>query len=713
MLSPFAHSVSESALIANTYPRGLLDWAGHRTGGVRRLFYGATGRPAGDLIETPLLSRLRDWARDVAGRHADAPRIVLLVGGPGNGKTEAVEEAIRALERELALDGELEAILAPRFAPTDGSTVPRLVQVDIGLTLRSARELVLTLVQDASVADPALAGKSAAALLVDDLEREVAADKSHVYLACVNRGVLDDALILATEGGRENVRALIESVVRAAGTGLAAPRCWPLLDFAAVAVWPMDVESLLVTRDVPDDEPSDSPVMQVLALATAADRWPAEGTCPAGDRCPHCHSRGLLAGARHRTSLLQVLRWYELASGKRWSFRDLLSLLSYLLAGAPVEAAGTVLGPCEWAARLLEMNARGTGKPDATRLAAPFLLVAAQYQHALFGKWPRLGRAGIRADLKELGLEQDSTLLGLHYFLTMDRTASIPGTLRDQLSSICDLLDPALADPDTDVDVSARSKVPLRDLDARFSHGVREGLTMIRRYHSLSPLEADLLTRLAGADERVGAPDVRRRRPATAARMHMLLRDFACRMVRRSLGAAAAVVRDAQMLRDFQQVIAGDEQLLYNAVREVEKQLNDRNHFVVDLTTTFGEPLPPETRRVVLRTDPQKVRPAPATGAGRPRSDLRYLSAGRNSASQAIPLTYELFRSIRELQDGMLSASLPRAVKASLDAVRARLAGRVVRDEEQLDQAKIFIGIRDDVIVREMGKFLVRDRAEQ
>ncbi len=703
----------EPVTIPAPYPGGLLEWAGHRSGGVRRLFYNATGRPAGDLIETPLLGRLRGWAREAAGAQGPFPRILLLVGGPGNGKTEAVEEAIRALERELALDGGLAALLAPRFAPTDGSTVPRLVEVDLGRSLRCPRPLVLTLVQDASVADRALHGRSPASLLVDDLERELAAGESHLYLACVNRGVLDDALILATDHGREPVRALLEAVVRAAGSGLAAPTCWPLARFPEVAVWPMDVESLLAPFATEGQVPAPPPAAQVLAMATAQERWPAEGACPAGDRCPYCHSRTLLAGPRHGSALLQVLRWYELASGKRWSFRDLLSLLSYLLAGASVEGTGGVQGPCEWAARLLELNARGTGRPDATRLAAPFLLMAAQYQHALFAEWPRLGRRGIRAELRELGLEQDGTLLGLHYFLTMDRSASIPGTLRSQLVSVCDLLDPALANPDADVDVSARTKVRLRDLDARFSHGVREGLAMIRRYHSLSPLEVDVLTRLADADERVGAPDVRRRRPATAARMHMLLRDFACRVVRRSLGTGAAVVRDVQVLQDFERVIAGDDQLLYHAARQVEHLLNERNHFVVDLTTTFGEPLPPEARRVVLRTTRQRVRVAAVSEAGRPRSDLRFLSVGSNEGSQAIPLTYELFRSIRELQEGMLGASLPRAVTASLDAVRARLAGRVVRDEEQLDGSEIRIGIRDDVVVREMGRFLVRRGDEQ
>jgi hypothetical protein len=56
----------------------------------------------------------------------------------------------------------------------------------------------------------------------------------------------------------------------------------------------------------------------------------------------------------------------------------------------------------------------------------------------------------------------------------------------------------------------------------------------------------------------------------------------------------------------------------------------------------------------------------------------------------------------------MVPASLPRSVVALLDTTRAKLAGSVVRDEETLEGSKIHLGIRDDVIVRNFGTFLIR-----
>lgn len=689
------------------YPEGLLEWAGHRSGGVRRLFYDATGgRPSGDLIQTPLLARLSGWAEAVAGGQKDIPRIVLLVGGPGNGKTEAVEDVIRQLEVHFAIDSELQDQLRPLFAPTDGSTVPRRAELSWGAGPIHS----LALVQDASVTDHSKPAQTAASLLVDDLVEALSGGAGSLYLACVNRGVLDDALILVTDAKREGARHLLESIVRAVGTHAAAPPCWPLNGYPAVAVWPMDAESLLVSASQMDN--AATPAAQMLALATSDDRWSPFGECAAGVRCPYCQSRLLLSQEPHQASIQHILRWYELATGKRWSFRDLFSLISYMLAGSASGGTGKPASPCELAAQLLEVQSAQSPRLRTLRAVAPFRLVASQYQHVLFSSWHRFGRGALRSDLRDLQLLEHDTLYGLSVFLSGPSIESIPATVRPQLTELCVALDPALADPELEVEVSGKSSIRLRDLDSRFSHSVREGLQFIRKYHVLTPLESDLLGRLADADDEVGTAEVRRRKPTAAARIQMLLRDFSCRLVRRTVGCRVAVVRELTILRDFDAVVSGNEELTHQAVRRVSDLLNEDDRFIVTLNTTFGEPLPPESRRVVLTTAKQKVRPSGITTRGRPTSDTRFLTVGTGTTTQLIPLTFELFRSVRELQDGMLASSLPRTVIALLDTTRARLAGRIVRDEEQLDGAEIRVGTKSEVIVRELGKFLVRSETE-
>jgi len=56
-------------------------------------------------------------------------------------------------------------------------------------------------------------------------------------------------------------------------------------------------------------------------------------------------------------------------------------------------------------------------------------------------------------------------------------------------------------------------------------------------------------------------------------------------------------------------------------------------------------------------------------------------------------LTYDLFKAVKELEQGLSPASLPSTVVALLDTTRARLSGPIVRDPEILMDASIKIGI--------------------
>jgi hypothetical protein len=683
------------------FPQGLLDWAGHRSGGVRRLFHAPSGRPSGQLIRTNLIERLHRWADDLLKSRATTPRVVVLVGGPGNGKTEAIESCIRRLDELMALNGRLVDAIEKDFMPGNGRPVPRLASVEMG-RLSTKYSFTLAIVQDASASEEAAQSKSPAELFLEDLDRYAVADTNAVYLACVNRGVLDEAFVVAIDRGNLNARKLLEQTIRAVGLTSDAPSAWPLDLYPSVAVWPMDIESLFVsaTPSVP------AAAQQLLAIATERGSWPAYRTCPAGKLCPHCTSRDLLGQLGRQDALLQLLRWYELASGKRWSFRDLGSLISFLLAGVSDQSISDSGTPCTRAAKLIELHATGAASPKSAQ--ALFLLVDALYQHALFGKWSRSAAKTLRRDIRDLGVDNDQTLMGFMYFLTGQRKRSLPSTLEPQLNSLSELLDPALADADQPISNGTHSSFRCRDIDAHFSQSVFDGLRLAQQLNSITELEEKLLTCLGFADQKLSTPEVASRRPAAALRVQKQLRDFCCRLVRRSVGVQFGICRDAAMLVKFQSVLNGDRSLLYEVVKQVEGLLNDDEHFVTSLNTTFGEPLPPVTRRAVLETQKQRVRPQLNRIEGRPEPDLSFLAVGGTHTKQSVALTYELFKSVTELSHGMLVATLPRTVVALLDATRARLAGQIVRDEELLDGCEIRLGVRNEVVVRELGGFVVR-----
>lgn len=707
--------MDSSQLEGARYPAALVDWAGHHSGGVKRLLDKNSGQPNKQLLRTNLLSRLQGWAEKLPTATSSIPRIVLLVGGPGNGKTEAIESTIRWLDESLGCDGRLVDELSKAFHPSAGSAVPRLASVDAGSLARLNGRLSLDIVQDAS-ATAGHEGSTAPALLIEELGRLLDGSHSQAYLCCVNRGVLDDALIHAIDNNLEPARALLEAITRAVSLAYDAPSCWPLEGFPSIAVWPMDAESLLVK---PDDEPM-APAEILLGQATASEMWPARGACPAGDRCPFCSSQAILARNEHKEALLRILRWYELASGKRWSFRDLFSLMSYLLAGHhPVvhDSAGNPhqSTPCQWAANLVELDQKAPAakKPSRQSLTAIFHLATSSYQHALFHRWDRSAATSLRRDLRDLGLEdpgveEGRTLMGLVYFLAERKAHYLPATIAPLLEGLVDTLDPAFASPDSEVAVSSRNTIVLGDLDMRFSRSLAGGIEFIRKYQVLSPNELEILRRLSVADTMLSLPAIRRKRPVAASRVQHILRDFACRLARRSICTRTAVVADAPILQAFQQVVEDSDkhQHLFEVVRQVKELLNTGKEFEVSLTTTFGQPLPPRQRQATLVVPQSPVRMSPQDTTGRPHPPICYLRVGQGQSAQPVPLTYDLFKAVKELERGLSPASLPRTVVALLDTTKARLSGPIVRDQTLLEDARIRVGADGTVVGRSWNGFV-------
>lgn len=689
--------MEEIVIKESSFPNDLLDWSGHHSGGVKRLFDPSSGRPGKELLRTNLISRLEDWSHKIATGQANTPRILLLVGGPGNGKTEAIEHTIRCIDDDLVAQGRLVELLSIAFHPLPGKAVPRSVRVDASKFFPDASPFELQIIQDSSTV-AGHEGRNAPELLIEELSALLDGPVSAHYLCCVNRGVLDDALIYAIDQGLDHARELLEAITRSVSLSSSAPSCWPLRDFPSIAIWPMDAESLMIS---PDDTDSDSPAAKLLEHAINAKYWPAPGACAAGSGCPFCHSQALLTNEGHRASLLKILRWYELASGKRWSFRDLFTLVSYLLAGQRPDGDGRKGSPCEWAAYMFEQDKQGqvASSPRKHQLSAIFKVAMSGYQHALFHGWNAEASVALRQGMKDIGMNKESsegrTLLGLQHFLAERKDPYLPATIAPLLDSLVHLLDPSLASPDHEVPVSARSNIMLAELDLRFSRSLIGGVEFIQKYKVLSNVELDLLRRLAKVDNYLSSSPDRRKNPTSANRMQRLIRDFSCRFVRRSICSRSAVVADTEILEAFRKVVDHDEngKRLFEVARQVKNLLNKGAGFEVSLTTTFGQPLPPLQRQATLIVPVTQVRMLPVSTSGRPRSPIAYLVVGSGMSSQPIALTYDLFKAVKELDRGLSPASLPSTVVTLLDTTKAMLSGPIVRDMETLSDATIKIGI--------------------
>ena len=689
------------------FPDALIRWAGHHAGGVRLPFHKNSGRPTGKQIQTPLIERLNIWIDDLVGGR-NVPRAVLLVGGPGNGKTDAVEGAVERLDAALHANGQLTAHFARAFAPDEGSLAPRKVVVDLTVASRAIpahMRCSFSLVQDATEGDPS-ENATAVELLLRDLQDLIEGPQNEIYVCCVNRGILAEASNLAHERPANSDAAnLIDTITRAVTTGPESPSCWPLEGFPSIAVWPMDMESLVV----PSGASERSVAHQIFEIVLDEARW--RPPCELNTRCPFCHNRTLLSRRGALDSLIRLLHFYELSSGKRWTFRDLFSLVPYLLVGDydELKIKGRAFSPCGWAAeqrRLAEQGAAGSADRDR----AVYLLASRLYHHRLFPRWPTFdsgdhwsakrellkdgqldrGLNAARAFFRHVAKAHDCSLLA---------NGEVPERVRQSLGPA---LDPSVATGENVLFVRDGEEVTVERVEDAFSLSVKAGLDLVGS--QMETLEKDVLADLAQADSALAEDNFPGNRVRQARLLQLTVRQYATRMVKRSLGTRKGVCRDNSHFGRYVEAVKTPA-VLNQVRRQLRQLLHDANDkFRAPLATTFGQPVAERSRDVAMvlpRT--VSVNPLPQDrGAGRPQEHLPYFRIDRH----VVALTFDLFRALEDVSQGLHAASLPPEIYSLLDRVKSLVAGHVVRDPDVLaDEPRIVIGASQDIIEYVNGRF--------
>jgi hypothetical protein len=671
------------------FPAGLLRWAGHRDGAVRKAF-AESGRPAaGKVFATEVVRRLARWASDVA-QVAAAPRAVLLVGGPGNGKTDAVEQFVDALGVELTCTVELLRRCREANAPGPTGRPPRLIAVPLGdLMLPGAARTIreLRIVQDASVPQEG-SGWSPERCLIEELAGVVQRDDV-LYLCCLNRGVLADALIEARAGTvTTDLGSLLQSVAAAVAQGAIPRACWPLDAFPFVAVWPMDAESLITGRE--------SPGRQMFDDALDPSRWTGCESCEAVSLCPFKTNRDALATGARLDALLSLLRRYEHASGKRWTFRDLYSLVPELLVGneSDFRRGNKTLDPCEWVRGEVQHADLADGRdPRRTRKAhqARLALAARLYQHALFPTWSALSAA--REDARKACKDstsgnREATKAVLDYF--GQRRESEETQIRRLLhASLAPALDSAQADPD--LQVTERRAV--RDLDVAFSRGSKEGKERGRATQDLCELDRRVLESLELAEEGIGQGSVPRGKLFEAQRAQVALRQVAARYAKRSILVRRGISRDEELFRRYEDASTSEESLR-RLQRLFTTLVNQGDGFRASLLRCVGQPRRSAARDVVLVTGRvrARARSIPSLSApDRAPTSTPFLEVEVGREHHPIALTFSLFKALVRLDQGCHQASLPADVLALVQGLESKVAGRRIRDEEILQDEEVYI----------------------
>ena len=659
-----------------SYPLDLIEWSGDKKFGVKKPFDDESGRPVNRQLETSLVKKINEWVEKLITSPAsnDVPRNIFLVGGPGNGKTDVVEHCISKLDEQLGSNGSLIAQFVDAFEQSSGTLPPRRVEVGANSyqsTFKNQFDFIL--VQDATEADIQLQLSPEKALL-NDLDSVRSNDLSRIYICCVNRGIISELTNLEKE---TSTSALLDDIIAASKTGNNDTQCWPLQQFPHVAVWPMDEESLVTSND----GNAETIAHQIFHAALNKNFW--KKGCPAGEFCPFCTNQKLLSDQDNLSNLIKLLRYYEYQSGRKWTFRDLFSLVPYILVGDAskfVDEHGVVQDPCEWAAEKL---AAYRSRDDAfTEL---YELVNRLYYHRLFSIWPQLRSGSHYAAIRKLLRKSDVAALinqtprercRQHYSYLSRYDNYVSNPIHGRIGSEeFNNLDPAKSRAHE----SIYSDIRVKEIDDTFSIGVKTGLAFCE--NRIAPLESELLNSLVASDEDLIASNFEKSDSGHAKLLQNSLRRFCTILVKRSLGVRGGNCAKAKVFAEYENLYTSTEQRK-KVRQEFSKLINRDNQFRIGLATTFGQPVTNMNRNITLTTREIKINLERLVDQReRPGSPVPTLRV----SGIPVPITFQLFDCIQAISDGMLEASLPEEIFAMIDSVKSRVGGNAVRDDDVLE----------------------------
>jgi len=593
-----------------------------------------------------------------------------------------VQDFLSHLDSSLGLGGSLCNHLAQRFS--GGPIVPRKVEVrasDLAGTPKTFAEKVgrLIVVQDATATEQAEG--NAARELADDIV-DLLTDNAKplpVFLVCANRGLLSRILREAFVhwGGDKNVTKLIVDLIRASSLGTEAlagrPACWPLASNPRIACWPLDLESLLVGQTAV------TPFEQIFERAIAEQEWESTGRCldcSSRELCPMRQNAEWLRDPGLREKLRVIIRHGELASGQRWNFRDMFSLIAELMVGQWNDFEGSN-HPCAWVHKNAQLASVSEAGVDPV-----VSLVEHLYPHALFrGVHMSPGEEPCRELLT--GMPQGTSLKVVRWACDDVKGASKP--IRAKLAKELARLDPAVFSPPD-------SAHPLRLVEDHFSQSVELGKTE-NWQPKLTKAELLFLDILDAAEHDW---DLLARDSIRALRAVQFLRRTAATFVKRSIGVRRGNHEMEEPLRDYAASLRDTPKLRQTTA--VLQTLLGENGFRFNVVESFGQPQAEGEAKTLVTLVGEKPgiipHPAPTATPESPGHDLPSFEI--TGTGYRMPLTFEFYVALRLRREGCAGSSLPASVRAALDRVRHRSAGKQFRDLAMFadGRAKIVIGER-------------------
>lgn len=293
------------------YPFAFKKWYSSNLGGVRLPMNNKTGRPMGDqIIEGKIHSLIKEMIVDFKSKQGKF--LCVLVGGPGNGKTDLMEFTSEIFFNTFNIDQNIgKAELQKEFKINN-----RKASFKYG-------DFTLNLIQDASQRE--LNDQNPVASLFNDFE-ELDNSKNALTLICINRGVLE-SVFSSSKNSNENISKhnnLIQKIHSCNNIQsiINDTKIWgDTISDINLYTWSMDYDTLFF-----DEETINNNLIQsIISKSNCLDNFskPHEFS-------PLNIAYNFLSNKEQIFNLSKLLRSYEIINGKRFTYREIFSLIAHL-----------------------------------------------------------------------------------------------------------------------------------------------------------------------------------------------------------------------------------------------------------------------------------------------------------------------------------------------------------------------------------------------
>lgn len=632
------------------------------------------------IIQTRLTNNLHALAENLKIGKIGGGTCVFLVGGPGNGKTQAADCFLRELFETI---------------PTNVSTAREYYETNTSVSDSVKRVIVL---EDATAVTKEK--------LVSDISEYVVHQACHdyVYLCCVNRGVISDAISVAED---QDVRLFLESLSDAVAVGQTHPQMWPIKGNAlfkecqtvgqkadCIFVWPMDSESLLDDRIY--NGLRNTPGYNLLCSTIESCNVARCLLCDCKDLCPFYENYDLLKNDNGREALLKCLRAFEVASGSVLLFRDLKALLSLIISGAKEEyvvesnKGRKVIPPCEWA-KQHAFNIRNRVKNCF--LSSAFALNARRISQALFNDTSEFSLQelkNLKGDIKSVNQDDDfAPILGMiDELMCVVKKNNIRSNARYLLRRVI----PAL------IDVALEEGyLPLEEIESSYCSSTSIGMHKVTSLLDLgklrpSKLRDELLTVISQEEKSLSSENfiVSTAAADAARRSTQLLQVIGARISKRDAGFYRGLVYnfddiDSYVKLCFEDNKAQEMKYVANPLRKL--LLGGDNSYVHHCLESIGQTKVSDMHvynlcahgTLIISIDRSSTINISSSAPVRQIPDVSILFVAQNgrTSSLRLPLTFDLFYALRKISEGLTPSSISEQTFVKLNLIASKLLGVV------------------------------------